>query len=310
MKSKKINKRALLPTTLATIIIIIISALILIFFLGQFSGLFGEQIDKETCHTSVVLRGQQSLIGEATKRAIPLRCKTAYKCLSMGGKCPEDYTKIEVRDEEDIKREIANAMYDCWWQLGEGKINFLKSEWMGKNTCLFCSLISFDNKIQEKYSEIKDLSNYIAKTNIPEKNITYLQYLSNNPNVEIPPSNVGDKYSTNEKYAITFGYTNEGVLAERITGGAGCIAGGGAGAAVGFTIGSAVPIIGNAVGAGLGFAIGATGCYFGITAGVGVTSFIENLFGKGYDYSVGVQLLQFTPENVKNFGCNEIESIP
>jgi len=306
------NKKALIPKTIAEIILLIISAAVLIFVLISATNMFKGTINAEICHSTVVSRGSESLIkGTIEKAVIPLNCKTEQKCLSMGGECPAGYDQVPVSNEADIKKEIAGSMYDCWWMFGEGKINFLGSDWSGKNTCLFCSLITFDSKVQEKYPVINDLNSYLAKTNIPEKNMTYSQYLSNNWDATSPSGNIADKVLTNEKYVVLFGYIDEGVIAKRIAAGtAGCISFGGMAAASGFTLGTMVPVIGNTVGAGVGFVSGLIGCYYGSSGGVNAVNYLENLFGKGYDYIVGIQLLQFTPENVKNLGCTDIASIP
>ena len=100
------KKGATVQTIIISIIILVTSAAIIFFFLKAFP--YKETIDKEACHQSVILRNNALLKGEFGLE-IPLNCKTQR-------------IKISSTNEESIKREIADAMYDCWWMLGEGKM--------------------------------------------------------------------------------------------------------------------------------------------------------------------------------------------
>ncbi|MEM2956186.1 MAG: hypothetical protein QW041_01240 [Candidatus Pacearchaeota archaeon] len=301
------NKKGLTITTIVITIVIIMSFIILLAVVNQIVELIPSTFNKEACRDSVIARAAIKNLpvgGELATKKIPLKCKTEYICLTMGGECPTGYNKISVRNKEDINKEIANAIHDCWWMFGEGKLNFLSSEWITKEKCIICSIIAFDDKIQQEYPEIAGLNNYLSYNLVPNKNVTYLQYISNNMDVQ-PSISENDRYSTKEKYSIIFGYVAKGNLAKRV----GCIVGGGAGATVGFTLGSVVPIIGNIAGTGLGFTIGAAGCYFGAKGGTEAINFINNFFGD-YSNTVLLQFLQFNQKNIEQFGCDKIESIP
>ena len=129
------NKRGISGEFLVGVIITLVGAGILFLVFPSIQKLFTGTIDAESCHNSVLLRDtaikKAGVIGgQLSASLIPLKCKT-------------EEIKITTTDTDKIKNQIANAMYDCWWMLGEGKINFLASGWTGKNVCIFCSLYHY-----------------------------------------------------------------------------------------------------------------------------------------------------------------------
>ncbi|MDD5191841.1 MAG: hypothetical protein PHH54_04165 [Candidatus Nanoarchaeia archaeon] len=172
----KITKRAELTSNqLITIIILIISfAIILAFF---FILNLHSTIDKETCRNSVITRGALPM----GKDAVQLKCKTQDVCLSMGGDCNvqrKDMVTVKVSDESELTKEMVNLLWDCWWMMGEGKVDYMSSG-MGfdETYCSICNKIYFDSKIKEKYKDGITYSliyRYMQSTKIPDKDETYL----------------------------------------------------------------------------------------------------------------------------------------
>lgn len=237
------NKRGVtVQSTIIGIIIVIISAAVIFLFLKAVP--FQETIDKEACHNSVILRSQ-SLIGyEPGKQIVPLSCKT------------QDI-KIETSSDDVIKQEIANQMYDCWWMLGEGKLDFMPDEglrdvqinwengiYTTKANCIICSTIKFGDNAKGKQL---DLVNYIADTQVPSKNITYLEYFTQQKGVTLPIGVEVNKVDTNNDYAIIFMNIKGGSYWNAIKAAGGLIGGG---AIAGFKIGKGWQ--GAAIGAGIG----------------------------------------------------------
>jgi len=172
----KTKKGELTSKQLITIIILIISFSIILIFFFMFD--FKGTIDKETCRNSVVMRGRFSFLKMINP--ISLKCKTQDVCLSMGGNCEtsaKDLEKIQVRDESELIKEIGGLIYDCWWMMGEGKVEY------SSKGCAICSKIYFDEEIQKYYSNKEDgernelnyikIYNYLANK-IPESDKTYL----------------------------------------------------------------------------------------------------------------------------------------
>jgi len=276
------EKKAVMRYNLVNILIVLFSAAVIIFFVAEFSPLYGAVIDKETCHSSVLLRSKG--IGAIAKKVgveFPLKCKTQYYCLSMNGECPENFEKISVENENDIKREIANAMYDCWWMLGEGKLDFLTG-WEGKPTGVICSVITFDDIIKQKYAKIEGISEYLDKTTIPHKNITYYKYLTDNPNPMIVKEEGAIKdYDTADPVTVIFLITKPSIWKEAVKK-AGIMAG---------TVGIWFGPKGIALAGVIGFVGGA----------------IEELLDS--EKMTALLLVPYTPNIITEF-CQNLESIP
>jgi len=206
------NKKAIARKTLIEMVVLILSAVIIIIILGKYSLLHGQVVTKETCRDSVLLRA--SIIEKGMLEKIvsvpPLNCKTRYYCITKGEKCEDEkYIPVTVKDENDIKEAIANYMYDCWDELGEGKRDFLYS---GKRS-LICSVIRFENKVKNDYPSVSGVYSYMASHNIPGGNLSFIKYLTGIDDLTGKVKIEGDKLTTNVDYAIVFtGFKGKGTL--------------------------------------------------------------------------------------------------
>ena len=90
-------------------------------------------------------------------------------------------TTIKVRSEDELVEEMVNILYDCWWMMGEGKIDYISAGiGFDETYCSICSEVYFDNKIQSKYAngiKYEKLYDYMKQTKIPGKDESYLFYL-------------------------------------------------------------------------------------------------------------------------------------
>ncbi|MCL6500499.1 MAG: hypothetical protein K6T16_00495 [Candidatus Pacearchaeota archaeon] len=289
------KKGASVQTIIIGIIILLITAAIIFYF---FKALHHkETIDKEACHQSAILRNNALLKGELGPE-IPLNCKTLQ-------------IKISTADEEFIKREIANQMYDCWWMLGEGKLNFFKRDpslQYYKSHCVICTIITFDKNVQERLPEIRGMDEFLATNKIPTKNITYWQYFTNTeaPVVARAEQERG-AIKTDKTYAIIYVLSERTTLLNSLSGATCALIGAKYGAVAGAAICSIVPIAGTAagglVGGGIGAVIGALGCYF-------AEEKWSNFMDKNPGYYVGLMFIPSEAEAIKIYGCENIESIP
>lgn len=172
------NKKAEITTRqIVTLIILIVSFAIILFLLFRLN--LGRASDKEICHNSVVLKSAgKGLVGQ-------LDCKTHYLCISGGGNCeginPTTTVKVDSENKEEIMKAIADEMADCWWMFGEGELDYMRGNFLGNTACAICSIVKFDNKIQESQEEgityeefIKFLAN---RTKSENEEDTYLHYL-------------------------------------------------------------------------------------------------------------------------------------
>ena len=187
--------------------------------------------------------------------------------------CQTQTIEIKTTNEKEIKREIANAMFDCWDMLGRGKIDFLGKETKaligfvpGKAACLICSKIEFSDKVKNKVSEIKDFSAYLNEAKIPNHEVTYSEFLldKKGASIELLDPSTPSKMPTDKKYAVVFmnikGTSIQGILGQMV--GFGGAFGGGAGLSTKMLLGKIAPKI---VGKVFWVAGGAMAVYEGVT---------------------------------------------
>ena len=100
---------------------------------------------------------------------------------------------IKVKTANETYKEIADEISDCWWMFGEGKVNYAGEDLLEKNYCSICFQMVFDDSLS-KIEEFKDgkidkrnLQEYLSKTKIPSKKITYMEYLYG-ANLNLTPS--------------------------------------------------------------------------------------------------------------------------
>jgi len=220
MKKKIKNKTAELTTQqLVTLIVLIVSFAVILILLFRLN--LGEITDKEICHNSVIMKAQSKLKSGA------LDCRTNYVCISGGEKCDDFNPSITVdinmnQEEEKIKNDtmkaIANEMADCWWMFGEGKVDYIglniEGVITGEVNCALCSIISFDENVQEFMGEevkVSDFYEYLKSFKKDGKN--YLSYLYGANQVK--DLGLPDEYiDFKNQYAIMTGIGKIGILKE------------------------------------------------------------------------------------------------
>lgn len=195
MKNKK---GELTSKQIITIVILIISFVIILAFLLMLN-LKGE-IDKEACRNSVALKGAFSeipLAGGLTKNLISLKCRTQDVCLSMGAGCEEEVDETISVKKEELMKEISELFVDCWWMMGEGKINY-----GSKGDCAICYKVYFDAGIGTLAYE--ELYSYMANNKISDKSMSYLFYLYKKSNVDsvLKEEKKKELIDLNEEYVI------------------------------------------------------------------------------------------------------------
>lgn len=184
---KKRQKRGELTTKqLVTIIILIVSFIIVLALLFRLN--LGETTDKEICRNSVALRGQNKLISG------PLDCRTNYLCVSGGGDCDgissTQKTGVDPNSKNEVMKAIADEMSSCWFQFGEGKINYGAGLASKAVHCGICSIVEFDEKTRENFPTITYNEFYeFLQTNAKEGSQSYMNYLYGVNSV----NNVADK---------------------------------------------------------------------------------------------------------------------
>lgn len=184
---KKMNKKGIEEQFIIMFVVGILGLGIVLFFYAQTS--WGTVTDKDVCHQSALYRSTFNTgVFEPGREEIPLKCTTENICLDeTGEKCKKTFgkktsenpiTTIEVKDENDIKEAISNALVDCHSMLGEGNLNFMPTHLRPENYCVICSRIILDKKDDSKINDLEflDLYNYMEKQKNTEGQ-TYLDYV-------------------------------------------------------------------------------------------------------------------------------------
>jgi hypothetical protein len=208
MSIKKNKIGEMTTQQLVMLIVLIVSFVIILFLIFRLN--LGGTTDAEICHNSVVLKGQSDLTSG------PLDCKTDYICISGGGDCSEFSSsaqiKIDAENKTQIMEAIADEMANCWYMFGEGKIDY-GSGFLSKSvSCGICSIISFDNNIQDKTKEISyaEFYDYLKNTK-KDSSQTYLYYLYKVNDLqdigdkEYFGFDMGEKIETSQKYSLITG---------------------------------------------------------------------------------------------------------
>lgn len=187
-------KRASLTSTQLTIIILLIVGFALLLFLFL-RFLWEPNINNETCHQSVILRGTTSSLSGLLKGFVPLKCKTNKYCIStrlIGQECEEfagesGVTKIRVNSKEEIEKFLAGEIVTCWSMMGQGKVD-LFSDWLSQEyslgqvypTCVICSRIAYDKISLAGKIDLSQINivQYMASHKMPDKDISYYEYLA------------------------------------------------------------------------------------------------------------------------------------
>lgn len=180
----KKNKHGITMWIVALVVLLAGFAVLMWFFLGF---LWNQNIDKETCHQSVILRGTSPSL---TQEYVPLKCKTQKYCVTKAGNCEdsfgegEKFARVKVRDSEDIEQFLAREMVDCWNMMGKGKISLFANYWAKTYgigsvypTCVICDRVAFDKSLkQDNLLENMDLWKYMGTHKVSGTEISYLEY--------------------------------------------------------------------------------------------------------------------------------------
>jgi hypothetical protein len=287
---KRGKKGALVTYTIIGAILVIIAAAILFMIYNKVP----KNYDKDACHNSVLLRNNAFLRGDiipgVNTEIIPLQCKT-------------EEVKINDADQETIKRTIADSMYDCWWMLGEGKINFFARKLTRSSYCVICSTIDFSDNVKERYPKIENFDSYLINNKIPLHNETYMQYFTGKE-IHAGDQNLAQQGSVNidtsKSYAVIYSLVKRDKLLEVVGGIAGELG-------VGLGVSAAAGAIGITIGTG-GIVLVAA---IGLVAGAVVVDKLRDLITNNPDeYWVQFNLLPFDAKYINDFGCDDMESIP
>lgn len=154
----------------------------------------GSNQDRELCKLSVLSRATSPLLTQST---VPLKCTTGKICITselLGGDCKQFLGEKAVRkvrigssetSDARIKQEMANAMYDCWNMMGQGKLDLFgqAGDYFGSPdnpTCVVCSRIAFADDVSDDtiVRALRGFDNYLQDNPVPNHDYSYLQFFN------------------------------------------------------------------------------------------------------------------------------------
>lgn len=127
--------------------------------------MLGEYTIRKTCQISVLATEWTSIFGIGSP-VFSLKCK------------PVD-TKIATKDKDAIKGILADDMYKCWEQMGQGKLK-IYSDWGVSSDvqCVVCSIIKPKDESYNTEINPSELIDYLQTKKPLYTKKTYLQFLT------------------------------------------------------------------------------------------------------------------------------------
>ncbi|PIU30367.1 hypothetical protein COT07_01055 [Candidatus Woesearchaeota archaeon CG07_land_8_20_14_0_80_44_23] len=272
------NRKALEQNVLVAAILIIIFIIVMAVIIPKIVGVANEANQKEKCKESVLIYSRAATWG------LPL---------SDSIKCPTKYIKISTNNDYEAERTIANEMYDCWDNFGQGKQELFGTQ--NEDFCVVCSVISFSGKERE----ISGFDEFLANEKIPTREETYLEFLTGetleNQGQQSPNADGGFSINTGKEYAVMFTYAKKSrmsIIAKTTIG-----AVSGAVLAVGGVI-----LIATGIGAPVGLASLSAAAAVGMSSGFLIGS---QSGSKTSEWQAAVMLVNSS--DVGNIGCTYLQ---
>ena len=288
-----------ITTEFAVIIIILLMIIFTIYiFEGKVKAAYDKNLVKQICKDSVL---------ETSK----LRLR--YDDFSGEIKCPTIPLKINDKNEEIVKKKIAEAMYDCWDKFGRGQEDLFADN---NIYCTICHRITFDKNV--KFS---GFTKYIASERPSGQKITYLQFMSTErtDNSEFLKESEKQKIddtidaSKQNEYAIIFTYIKGKEYLKEYTKKAAYTAPGAGLMALGLGLIYYSPGVGTAVSSiatpAIGIPAAGIAATLGtITFGIGsLWSYLTIIFADNpFEHIALISFIPYDSEHLKNLNCRDL----
>ena len=208
MEFKKFNenKSAQGYRPVVTLRIVLAVALVLIGVALNFVKIFNKTGDIETCRLSLISvsstridtpAGDISLIEKISCPAHKLLFDINHVFLSVDNKKSKmlvkyndklttefDYLKdvnnnksLAAKYDKIVDKVVADQMVSCWYKTLKNKRIFSERLFSGNNVCMVCAEFSFSKRLSNVYQYNGDLQYYMATEYVPEKSVTYADFL-------------------------------------------------------------------------------------------------------------------------------------
>jgi len=168
---------------------IIVAIVLIIAFIGLTYVLIRANIQglgpDVACKLSILAKATApGLLVVDPKASIPIECVTKKICL--GGKCKDnfdgekDVVKVDLKNnpEKDlpvIEKTVADAFYNCWNDMGRGKLDLFGSSEDAKPRCIVCSRIALEKNLDFNITERINVNKYMKNHNPGDSKLNYLE---------------------------------------------------------------------------------------------------------------------------------------
>lgn len=257
---------------------------------------------------------------EMCKQSVSLHAGKPLESFRGSIRCVPEHITIDEplsseKGQEAAKARLARALHDCWDDYGQGKLDLFTRQ---NVYCGMCSYIDFG----DKKGKITGLTDYLGKTSVPYKEISFLDYLSgyetphfrdylNNPSLYNSKEagaavEIGD---TSKRWATVIVYARgedsmnriKDFFSPNIPGSGGRETGQISVGVIGGAAGAAAPFI--LIGAGpLGWMAAGLSA---VTAG-GLTAYTFSTFSDKPQWMAFTRIVPYEPESFKKLGCQEL----
>ena len=150
-----VSKKGLAKIKLAGFTLALFILVIWLAWTGRWTLLAEDLSITEQCRASVVTNARYHIAGLDFSSEID---------------CPTRKIVLEKESQEEAKEKVANAMYTCWKQFGQGKLNLFKDDGVYCNVCYIIDVKTED--------PIRDFGRYLFETPSPTENLYYYDYLN------------------------------------------------------------------------------------------------------------------------------------
>lgn len=262
---------------------------------------YNKAAEKQICKTSVLTHS---------------RLKLKYADFSGKINCPKIELKIDDKDENAVKGQIASSMFDCWDKYGRGKLELFSDD---NVYCTICTRITLNKDIK-----VKGITDYLSNAHPENEKLNYLQLFT----TEKPGESEYSKYlaslgnrkiedvldaSVNNEYAVVFTYIkgkekikNYWEKTKYTAPAVGTVALGFAVVKLGIGAGGVIsafltPFVGVPVGTFISLTGGAM-----IVGGTYWAGFAAYFSGVPFEHAAFLSFIPYDAESLQSLNCNEI----
>ncbi len=284
-------------TVLSAAVLMAVILIILITFLWRVSAKSDEQALDQRCRTSVISYAKLNSLP-----SVPFHQGSNAKASDID--CPTRFVTIKKKLRPNEKRKlIADLMYKCWWQFGEGRLRLFRAD--SKQYCHMCAMFQFEDKTDS----VEGMPFYLMTQRLPLKRDnrypTYYEFITGNmPSNDLleKVKSKGSFYFTGDKrYAVFFTFMEPKKMSafEKF------LVGVAAGAVVGLAVGVTI-VTGGAAAPGIIAAAGTIAGSSTVGALIIGTTATQISGGGGSGYKANIIVTPYDAKSIKQLGCSEL----